>query len=56
MIAKLSLASKGVPKHSLGTRQAIGGMRCAFPPYALRPFLPLLRGHLAPIYPPGNNP
>ena len=33
MVAKLSLASKGVPKLSLGTSK--GGMRFAFPPYGL---------------------
>jgi hypothetical protein len=32
MVAKLSLASKGVPKLELGN-EIKGGMRFAFPPY-----------------------
>jgi len=36
MVAKLSLASRGVPKLELGNEKK-GGMRFAFPPYRLTP-------------------
>jgi len=39
MVAKLSLASKGIPKLELGNEiknERQGGMRFAFPPYTYR--------------------